>query len=131
LLDEVRRPDFGGRDYKSSLQEYLQGRDYPLPDYLVASESGPDHRKLFQVEVRVRDEVIGRAQGRSKKEAEQEAARLALERLRQEPDVRQQESGTGRKQESGIGSQESGTGTGAAGRHEGEGTTGKKVAGGQ
>jgi ribonuclease-3 len=81
LIDEARRPDFGGRDYKSSLQEYLQAHDFPLPDYHVAAESGPDHRKLFQVEVRVRGEVIAQAAGRSKKEAEQEAARLALEKL--------------------------------------------------
>jgi ribonuclease-3 len=81
LIDEVREPTFGGRDHKSALQEYLQGHDQPLPEYHVASESGPDHRKLFQVEVRVRDEVIGQASGRSKKEAEQEAARAALEKL--------------------------------------------------
>ncbi len=81
LIEEVRRPDFGGRDYKSALQEYLQANDYPLPDYHVASESGPDHRKLFQVEVRVRDETIAQASGRSKKEAEQEAARLALQQM--------------------------------------------------
>lgn len=81
LLDEVRRPDYGGRDHKSALQEYLQGHDFPLPEYHVASESGPDHRKLFLVEVRVRGEIIGQAQGRSKKEAEQDAARLALEKL--------------------------------------------------
>jgi ribonuclease-3 len=84
LIDEVRQPGFGGRDYKSSLQEYLQAHDFPLPDYPVASESGPDHRKLFQVEVRVRGELIAQAAGRSKKEAEQEAARLALERLQRE-----------------------------------------------
>ncbi len=83
LIDEVRQPGFGGRDYKSSLQEYLQAHDYPLPEYHVASESGPDHRKLFQVEVRVRGEVVAQATGRSKKEAEQEAARLALERMQQ------------------------------------------------
>ncbi|MGE5357551.1 MAG: ribonuclease III [Bacteroidales bacterium] len=81
LIDEVREPTFGGRDHKSALQEYLQGHEQPLPEYLVASESGPDHRKLFQVEVRVRDEVIAQASGRSKKEAEQEAARAALEKL--------------------------------------------------
>ncbi len=84
LIDEVRQPGFGGRDHKSALQEYLQAHDYPLPEYHVASESGPDHRKLFQVEVRVRGEVIAQAAGRSKKEAEQEAARLALERLQDE-----------------------------------------------
>ncbi len=81
LIEEVRQPDFGGRDYKSALQEYLQGHDHPLPEYHVAAESGPDHRKLFQVEVRVRGEVVAQAAGSSKKEAEQEAARLALEKL--------------------------------------------------
>jgi ribonuclease-3 len=81
LIDEVRHPDFGGRDYKSSLQEWLQAHGFPLPDYHVAAESGPDHRKLFQVEVRVRGEMIAQAAGRSKKEGEQEAARLALEKL--------------------------------------------------
>ncbi len=84
LVDEVRQPGFGGRDYKSSLQEYLQAHDLGLPDYQVASESGPDHRKLFQVEVRVKGEVVAQASGRSKKEAEQEAARAALEKLQQE-----------------------------------------------
>jgi len=83
LIDEVRQPGFGGRDHKSALQEYLQAHDLGLPDYHVASESGPDHRKLFQVEVGVKGEVIAQAAGRSKKEAEQEAARLALERLRE------------------------------------------------
>jgi ribonuclease III len=84
LIDEARQPGFGGRDYKSALQEYLQAHDQPLPEYHVASESGPDHRKLFQVEVRVRDEAIAQASGRSKKEAEQEAARVALAKLNQE-----------------------------------------------
>ncbi len=84
LIDEVRQPDFGGRDYKSSLQEHLQAHDLGLPDYHVASESGPDHRKLFQVEVRVRGEVVAQASGRSKKEAEQEAARVALEKYQQQ-----------------------------------------------
>jgi ribonuclease III len=82
LIDEVKQPDFWGRDYKSALQEYLQAREYPLPVYHVASEKGPAHRRLFEVEVRVRDEVVSRAMGRSKKAAEQEAARLALERLK-------------------------------------------------
>jgi len=83
-LEEVRRPDFWGRDYKSALQEFLQARELPLPEYQVAAESGPDHRKLFLVEVRVRGEKIAEANGRSKKEAEQEAARIALEKLEEE-----------------------------------------------
>ena len=83
-LEEVRRPDFWGRDYKSALQEFLQARELPLPEYQVAAESGPDHRKLFLVEVRVRGEKIAEANGRSKKEAEQEAARIALEKFEEE-----------------------------------------------
>ena len=80
-IDDVRSPEFWGRDYKSALQELVQARDLPLPEYRVAAESGPDHRKLFQVEVRVRGELLGEARGASKKDAEQEAARQALARL--------------------------------------------------
>jgi ribonuclease-3 len=70
------------RDYKSALQEQLQALGRGLPDYRIAGEAGPDHRKLFSVEVVVRGEVLGAATGKTKKEAEQEAARLALEKLR-------------------------------------------------
>jgi ribonuclease-3 len=80
-LDEISRHGLTGRDHKSSLQEYLQSHDYPLPEYRVAGTLGPDHRKLFQVEVVVRGEAIATATGPSKKEAEQEAARAALEKL--------------------------------------------------
>jgi ribonuclease-3 len=80
-LEDVRSPEFWGRDYKSALQEVVQARDLPLPDYVVAAESGPDHRKIFHVEVRVAGESMGAARGASKKAAEQEAARQALERL--------------------------------------------------
>lgn len=80
-LEDVRSPEFWGRDYKSALQEVVQGRDLPLPEYSVAAESGPDHRKIFHVEVRVQGEVMGTARGASKKAAEQEAARQALEQL--------------------------------------------------
>jgi ribonuclease III len=80
-LEDVRSPEFWGRDYKSALQELVQGRDLPLPEYTVASESGPDHRKLFHVEVRVQGEVMGAARGTSKKAAEQEAAHKAIEKL--------------------------------------------------
>jgi ribonuclease-3 len=69
------------RDYKSALQERLQALGFGLPEYRVAGETGPDHRKLFTVEVVVRGDVLGAATGKAKKEAEQEAARLALEKL--------------------------------------------------
>ena len=70
-----------GQDYKSALQERLQALGRELPEYRVAGEAGPDHRKLFSIDVVVEGEVLGRATGRAKKEAEQEAARLALEKL--------------------------------------------------
>jgi ribonuclease III len=69
------------RDYKSALQERLQAMGRGLPDYRIAGEAGPDHRKLFSIEVVVHGEVLGAATGKAKKEAEQEAARLALEKL--------------------------------------------------
>jgi ribonuclease III len=81
LLSEIRQHGIPGSDYKSSLQEYLQSHDYPLPEYRVAGTMGPAHRMLFQVEVAVRGEPIASATGASKKEAEQEAARLALHKL--------------------------------------------------
>ena len=65
-------------DHKSALQEWLQAAGRPLPDYRVSGEAGPDHRKIFTVEVVVGGEVLGSATGRAKKEAEQEAARQAL-----------------------------------------------------
>jgi ribonuclease-3 len=70
-----------GQDFKSALQERLQALGRPLPEYRVAGESGPDHRKEFTIEVVVAGEVLGTASGKAKKEAEQEAARLALEKV--------------------------------------------------
>jgi ribonuclease-3 len=69
------------RDYKSALQEWLQSNDRGLPAYRLAGEIGPAHRRTFQVEVLVDGEPVAQAEGRSKKEAAQEAARLALDRL--------------------------------------------------
>jgi len=70
-------------DYKSALQEALQASGRGLPDYRLAGEHGPDHRKAFEIEVVVGGEVLATAEGRSKKEAEQEAARRALDRVLQ------------------------------------------------
>jgi ribonuclease-3 len=80
-IDEGSLPSFS-RDHKSALQERLQALGRPLPEYRVSGEAGPDHRKTFTVEVVVNGEVLGAATGRAKKEAEQEAARLALELLK-------------------------------------------------
>ena len=70
-----------GQDYKSALQERVQALGHSLPEYRVAAESGPDHRKVFTVEVVVVGETLGSATGKAKKAAEQEAARQALEKL--------------------------------------------------
>jgi ribonuclease III len=83
LIAEVRESGgVAGQDYKSTLQELLQSRELPLPDYRLVGTLGPDHRKLFQVEVIVKGEPLAEATGTSKKEAEQEAARAALEKIR-------------------------------------------------
>jgi len=67
-----------GLDYKSALQERTQARGLALPEYRLVDQQGPDHRKVFHVEVWVAGVAAGRAEGRSKKEAEQAAARQAL-----------------------------------------------------
>jgi len=70
-----------GVDYKSQLQELIQAREQQAPGYHVVEAIGPDHDKRFTVEVRVGDTVLGRGSGKSKKAAETEAARSALEQL--------------------------------------------------
>jgi ribonuclease-3 len=82
LVAEIRNHGVAGGDYKSALQELLQARDLPLPDYRLVGTVGPDHQKRFHVEVVVNGEPFGEATGATKKDAEQEAARAALERLR-------------------------------------------------
>jgi len=68
-------------DWKSAFQEWSQANGRGLPHYRLASVEGPDHRKQFDVEVLVGGEVVARASGRSKKEAEQQAAKAALSRF--------------------------------------------------
>jgi len=68
-------------DYKSALQEWLQARGLGLPRYRVAGQTGPDHRKHFEVEVWVGGTAVAKAEGRNKKGAAQMAARAALEVL--------------------------------------------------
>ena len=71
----------GEGDAKTRLQELLQGRHQPLPVYRLVLSSGPDHQRLYEVEVLVNDRVLGRGLGGSKKRAEQAAAGQALEQL--------------------------------------------------
>jgi ribonuclease-3 len=84
LIQEARRTGADAtftEDYKSALQEWLQSHDRGLPAYRLAGEVGPAHRRLFDVEVVVNGVPVARAEGKSKKEAAQAAAKLALDRL--------------------------------------------------
>ncbi|MBJ6765547.1 ribonuclease III [Myxococcaceae bacterium JPH2] len=81
MLDEVSS-GAGRLDYKTLLQELAHERLKASPRYRVVSESGPEHSKLFEVEVSIAEVIYARATGRSKKEAEQSAARATMERLK-------------------------------------------------
>jgi ribonuclease-3 len=68
----------GEQDYKTQVQEWCQKRYETLPEYVTVKESGPDHQKTFEVQLKVQGEVLGVGSGRSKKEAEQMAAKQAM-----------------------------------------------------
>jgi ribonuclease-3 len=68
-----------GRDWKTELQERLQASHRAAPSYQVLDAPGPQHARIFEVEVSFQDAALGRGTGRTKKEAEQSAARAALE----------------------------------------------------
>jgi ribonuclease-3 len=70
-----------GQDSKTSLQEFTHARYKVPPSYHLMAESGPGHAKHFQVEVRLKEVPLAQGEGRTKKEAEQRAARRALEIL--------------------------------------------------
>lgn len=75
-----------GRDHKTILQELAQRDGESRISYEVTGENGPDHHKTFTVAVSVDDILLGTGSGRSKKEAEQNAARLAVEKLNSDND---------------------------------------------
>jgi len=79
-------------DFKSALQEALQASGKPQPVYVLVQEEGPEHKKTFTVEARLPEpglaQFVGRAEGATKKRAEQEAARQVLEHLSKLPEER-------------------------------------------
>ena len=72
----------GSRDYKTALQELVQRESGQVLTYHLTGESGPDHAKRFQVEVELNGAPAGAGEGRSKKEAEQMAAKAAIAKLK-------------------------------------------------
>ena len=80
LEDSIKLASTGNlfKDYKTDLQELLQSKFDDKISYRVIGETGPDHNKTFEVEVVLGKKVLGRGQGKSKKEAEQKAAKNAL-----------------------------------------------------
>ncbi len=78
-IEEAIRQHQSFKDYKTMLQEVVQRNPGELVEYVLVGESGPDHDKRFAVEVHLNSNVIGKGIGKSKKRAEQEAAREALE----------------------------------------------------
>ncbi|MBN2321232.1 MAG: ribonuclease III [Acidobacteria bacterium] len=78
---DIKQLTYG--DFKSALQEYLHNLGRPEPVYRVVDELGPDHKKTFVIQVLINEEVEAEASGKTKKEAQQSAARLALEKIKQ------------------------------------------------
>ncbi|OGC23565.1 ribonuclease III [candidate division WOR-1 bacterium RIFOXYC2_FULL_37_10] len=69
------------KDYKSALQEFVQKKKWPLPQYKVLNETGPKHEKQFVIGVRIKGSIMGQGEGMNKKDAEQKAAEKALNQL--------------------------------------------------
>lgn len=84
LLDKLDNlEDIAGTgDYKTILQEIFQSRYKKTPEYILTAERGPDHDKIFEVSVKINKRVVGTGTGKSKKEAEKNAAKEALDSLK-------------------------------------------------
>jgi ribonuclease-3 len=82
LLDEID-PGKSSGDFKTELQELSQEAFQTTPDYRLVKDTGPDHNKTFYVEVSIKGGLLGKGTGKSKKEAEQNAAKEALACLRE------------------------------------------------
>ncbi|MCD8085256.1 MAG: ribonuclease III [Clostridiales bacterium] len=83
ILNNMAKAYEASRDYKTALQELVQRKSGQVLTYHLVGESGPDHAKQFTMEVRLNEQPVGQGTGRSKKEAEQMAARAAIAKLSQ------------------------------------------------
>jgi len=70
------------KDYKTALQELTQATHGVTPSYEMLGASGPDHKKEFEIAIVLEDQMIAKAKGKSKKEAQQKAAKIALAKLK-------------------------------------------------
>ena len=82
VLCDVPVTKLHNTDYKTALQELVQQKKNQVLCYRLVGESGPDHDKVFTAQVLLNDQVVGEGSGSSKKRAEQDAARTALETLK-------------------------------------------------
>jgi ribonuclease-3 len=82
ILVNVPLRKLNNADYKTALQELVQQKKNQMIAYRLVGESGPDHDKQFRVELTINGEIVGTGIGSSKKRAEQDAARVALEKLK-------------------------------------------------
>lgn len=87
FLQDITAKQLGQQDYKTRLQEISQMLFHAPPSYQIVSESGPDHEKIFITEIAVGGKVLGRGEGKSKKQSEQEAAKKALHELQKRGDT--------------------------------------------
>ena len=82
LLESMPSPTNAESDHKTALQEFLQARRLPPPNYMVVEENGPEHDKIFTVQVFIGETHLAQSEGATKKAAQQAAARIALGELR-------------------------------------------------
>lgn len=83
IVPEIKKvQEFGGKDFKTLLQELYQKKNKQPPKYELVSVSGPDHAQIFNVKVHLGEISYGPAEGKSKKEAEQKVAELAYKSLK-------------------------------------------------
>jgi ribonuclease III len=80
-LFDNNSPESFYHDYKTELQEHVQSTFKSIPHYKIAGEEGPDHRKIFEVDILIKGDCYGKGVGHSKKAAEQKAAKQALSKL--------------------------------------------------
>ena len=78
---DVTAKKLGQNDYKTRLQEISQMLFRAPPEYRIVAETGPDHNKYFVTEIAVGGKILGKGEGRSKKQSEQQAAKKALDEL--------------------------------------------------